>query len=60
MVAEVLNLLIEKNTEINGLHIGKNMFKVTQFADDTTIISDASVSSLQATLNVLEIYASLD
>ena len=50
MIAEVLNLLIERNTEIIGLQIGKNMFKHTQFADDTTIILDGSVSSLQATL----------
>ena len=56
MLAEVLNLLIERNTEINGLKIGKNMFKLTQFADDTTIILDGSVSSLQTTLNVLEIF----
>ena len=59
MVAEVLNLLIERNTEINGLQIGKNMFKLTLFADDTTIILDGSASSLQATLNVLEIFGSL-
>ena len=58
MVAEVLNLLIERNTEINGLQIGKNMFKLTQFADNTTIILDGSVSSL-STLNELEIFGSL-
>ena len=32
------------------------MYKLTQFADDTTLILDGSVSSLQAALNTLEIF----
>ena len=59
LVAEVLNLLIENNTNIKGLQIGTNMFKLSQFADDTTIILDGSASSLDATLNVLKIFGSL-
>ena len=35
------------------------MIKATQFADDTTLLLDGSSSSLQATLNVLEIFGSL-
>ena len=35
------------------------MFKLTQLADDTTIILDGNLSSLQATLNVLEFLGSL-
>ena len=32
------------------------MYKLTQFADDTTLILDGSVSSLQAALNTLEVF----
>ena len=35
------------------------MLKLTQYADDTTIVLDGTTSSLQATLNILEIYGSL-
>ena len=45
--------------EIVGIKIGKTEFKMVQYADDTTIIIDGSRDSLQATLNVLEIYVSL-
>ena len=59
LVAEILSLLIEKNPDIKGIQVGKQMIKVTQFADDTTLLLDGSSSSLQATLNVLEIFGSL-
>ena len=45
--------------DIVGIKIGKTEFKMVQYADDTTIILDGSRDSLQATLNVLEIYGSL-
>ena len=45
-------------TEIVGMKIGKTKFKMVQYADDTTTILDGSRDSLQATLNVLEIYGS--
>ena len=32
------------------------MYKLTQFADNTTLILDGSVSSLQAALNTLEVF----
>ena len=35
------------------------MYKLAQFADDTTIILDGSVNSLQAALNILEIFGAL-
>ena len=35
------------------------MLKLTQYADDTTTILDGTTNSLQATLNILEIYGSL-
>ena len=35
------------------------MLKLTQYADDTTIILDGTTSSLQVALNMLEIFGSL-
>ena len=35
------------------------MYKFTQFADDTTIILDGTSKSLQATLNILEIFGEI-
>ena len=42
-----------------GLSIGKTIFKLTQFADDTTLILDGSVNSLQAALNILELFGDI-
>ena len=35
------------------------MYKLTQFADDTTIILDGTIKSLQAALNMLEIFGDI-
>ena len=35
------------------------MFKLMQFADDTTLILDGSVNSLQAALNILELFGDI-
>ena len=59
IVVEVMGLLVKKNKNIKGISIGKMEFKITQFADDTTLMLDGSLRSLQATLNTLEIYGSL-
>ena len=59
LVAEILSILIDKNPDIKGIQIGRQMIKVTQFADDTTLLLDGSSSSLQATLNVLEIFGTI-
>ena len=52
IVAEILTLFIENEPKIKEIQIGKTMSKLPQYADDTT-------SSLQATLNILEIFGSL-
>ena len=59
IAAEVLSIIIKMTPDIVGIKIGKTEFKMVQYADDTTIILDGSRDSLQATLNVLEIYGSL-
>ena len=54
--AEFMALLFLMNPEIIGFKINSKEFKLTQFADDTTLILDGSQHSLQAALNTLEIY----
>ena len=51
--------MIEENLDIKGIPVGHKEIKLTQFADDTTIILDGCTESLQATLNTLEIFGSL-
>ena len=41
------------------MQVGNKMIKVSQFADDTSLLLDDSNSSLQAAMNVLEIFGSL-
>ena len=57
--AEILALLIRFNPKILGILLEGIEFKLTQFADDTTLILDGSQHSLQAALNILEIFGSL-
>ena len=51
--AEILSLLIRLNPQIVGILINGIEFKLTQFADDRTLILDGSQHSLQAALNIL-------
>ena len=57
--AEILTRLIQLNPNITGLKIKNIEFKLTQFADDTTLILDGSQHSLQSALNTLKIYGNL-
>ena len=56
--AEILLLMINNNDLITGIKIGDTMHKITQFADDTTIILNGTSVSLLAALNTLEVYGS--
>ena len=56
--AQILYYLINKNPDIKGINIGNKEFRLTQFADDTTLILDGSQSSLQAALNTIEVFGS--
>ena len=55
----MLQVLISENHVIKGIKINGKEIKLTQFADDTTLILDGTTSSLQATLNTLEIFGTL-
>ena len=59
LCAQILCEMILTNKNIKGIKIGSDEFKISQFADDTTLFMDGSESSLQYTLNVLEIFGSL-
>ena len=58
LVAEILSRTIINSSSVKGITIGNHTYKLTQFADDTTIFLDGSVDALQATLNVLETFGS--
>ena len=57
--AEILAKMIKINPGIVGIKFGDIEFKLTQFADDTTLILDGSQRSLQTALNVLETYGDI-
>ena len=57
--AEILAILFTQNPKIKGITISNNQYKITQFADDTSLLLDDSKESLQVALNVLEIYGSM-
>ena len=57
--AEILTRLIQINPLIEGIKIEENEFKLTHFADDTTLMLDGSQCSLQAALNTLEVYGNI-
>ena len=48
LCAQILYLLIMKNIDIKGIVIEGDEYKMTQFADDTTLMLDGSRDSLQA------------
>ena len=58
LCAQIMCYMIKHNDNIKGIFIGKNEFKITQFADDTTLFLDGSQLSLQHALNTIEIFGS--
>ena len=51
--------MIKNNKLIKGIIIDNVEYKLTQFADDTTLILDGSRDTLLEALNILEIYGTL-
>ena len=58
LCGQIVHYMIEVNVEIKGIIIDSVEIKITQFADDTTLVLDGSQSSLKAALNTLEIFGS--
>lgn len=55
LCAEILAILFRQNKEIKGIKIGRNdMFKISQYADDTILMLDGSSNSLKNALTLLE------
>ena len=57
--SQVLCEMIHNSKDIRGIIIGSEEYKISQFADDTTIFMDGSEGSLQHTLNVIEVFGTL-
>ena len=54
LCAEILAISVRKNTEIKGITVKETELKISQHADDTTLILDRSRSSLSETLKTLD------
>ena len=59
LAAQILAILILNNPDIKGIKCNNSVFKLTQFADDTTLILDGKVNSLTAALNTLEVFGNI-
>lgn len=59
LCAEILSLLLKKDKDVRGINIGDIEYRLSQFADDTTIILDGSEQSFNACMNILNVYANI-
>ena len=59
LCAQILYLMIMNDKNIKGFMIRQKEIKITQFADDTTIILNGTEDSLQVALNILEIFGNI-
>ena len=57
--AEFLSTVIRKNKKIKGIFLNGEEFKVSQFADDTSIFLDGFSQSLNCTLEELDKFAKI-
>ena len=53
VVAEVLAKAIRNNSNIKGIFVNNQEIKISQYADDTTLILDGSIESLSFSLKIL-------
>lgn len=54
LCVEVLADAIRKNQNVKGIFVNGNEIKISQYADDTTLILDGSLESLIASLHMLD------
>ena len=57
LCAEFLSSVIRQNKKIKGIFVEDTEFKISQFADDTSMFLDGSSDSLNTTLHELERFA---
>ena len=58
-MCRILAVKIRQNKNIKGIHINGTEFKISQYADDTTMFLDGSTESLNQTLWELECFANI-
>ena len=54
LVAEVLAKIVRNNKSIRGFSLGNDEVKISQYADDTTLILDGSEKSLTSAIQILD------
>ena len=54
LAAEVMAKAIRNNTNIKGISVNNQEVKISQYADDTTLILDGSLKSLSYSLDLLD------
>ena len=59
LCVEVLAEAIRRNNNIKGITVNGQEIKISQYADDTTLILDGSKMSFQNSLQVLELYSAI-
>lgn len=59
LCAEILGNLIRNNRDIKGFEIDEEEYKISQYADDTSLISDGSSLSLDGILQTLDYFAEI-
>jgi mannosylglycoprotein endo-beta-mannosidase len=59
LCAEILGILVKKSREIKGITIDDTKYRLSQYADDTSLILDGSPASLDASLRLLQFYAEI-
>ena len=59
LCAEILAAKIRSNKNIKGIKINNTEIKLSQYADDTSAYLDGSQTSLEETLNELDIFANI-
>ena len=57
LCAEILSILIKQNTDINGIFIDNKEHKISQYANDTSLVLDGSPKSLFAALDIIDYYS---
>lgn len=56
LCVEVVAIMIRKNESIKGFQIDDSVYKLTQYADDTTVILDGSKQSLEHVISTLDTF----
>ena len=55
--AEILEAAVRRDDEVKGIQIYGNECKVSQYADDTTLILNGSLSSVERSFSLLDAFA---